>query len=144
MTLPNLVASFSTLFPIQSWMLHKGILGWRSASVRICSAYCVVTEIVCCFGPVSGRIVLNKSQMNVGGERRKITWNKEGYYQLNSQCWSYGAEKWKQEKKSSRYFFPFFPFLSIFFFFFFSSFKKENLSWRICSDKSLAHFLNSQ
>lgn len=114
-------------------MLHKGILGWRSASVRMCSAYCVVTEIVCCFGPVSGSIILNKSQMNVGGERRKITSNKEGYYQLNSQRWSYGAEKWKQKRSSL-----FFSFL------FFLFFKMENLSRRICLDESLVHFLNLQ
>lgn len=82
----NLLTSFSTLFSVRDWMLHKGILRRRSASVSVCSAYCAVTEIVCCFGPVSGRIILNKSQMNVGGERRKITSNKEGYYQLSSQC----------------------------------------------------------
>lgn len=84
------------MFLVRNWMWCKGILRPWSTSLRVRSAYCAVTGIVYCFGLVSGRIILNKSQMNVGGERRKITSNKEGYYQLSSQCWSYGAEKWKQ------------------------------------------------
>lgn len=54
---------------------------------------------------------------------------------------------WKMEAGKSSWFFffsLFFPSSFSSFFFFPPSFKKENLSWRICSDKSLAHFLNSQ
>lgn len=104
----------------------RGFLDNEAALFRVFCAYCAVTEIVCCFGPASGRIILNKSQMNVGGERRKIISNKEGHYQLSSQCWSYGVEKWKQEKGT---------------FFFF---KMGNFSWKICSDQSLVFHLNLQ
>lgn len=117
----SLLTSFSALFSV-----YKRVLRQWSSSLRVFCAYCAVTEIVCCFGPASGRIILNKSQMNVGGERRKIISNKEGHYQLSSQCWSYGVEKWKQEKGT---------------FFFF---KMGNFSWKICSDQSLVFHLNLQ
>lgn len=116
----SLLTSFSALF-----LVCKGVLRQRSSSVRVFSAYCAITEIVCCFGPVSGRIILNKSQMNVGGERRKIISNKEGHYQLSRQCWSYGAEKWEQEKGTL-------------------FFKNGNFSWKICSDQSLVFYLKLQ
>lgn len=118
----SLLKNFSALF-----LVCKGVLRQWSSSVSVFSAYCALTEIVCCFGLVSGRIILNKSQMNVGGERRKIISNKEGHYQLSSQCWSYGAEKWKQEK-------------ALFF-------KNGNFSWKIYSYQSLVFlvfYLNLQ
>lgn len=107
----SLLTSFSGLF-----LVCKGVLRQWSNSVRVFSAYCAITEIVCCFGPVLGRIILNKSQMNVGGER--------------SQCWSYGAEKWKQEKDTSFYFFKFFFYMN------------GSFSWKICSEQCLVFYLN--
>lgn len=116
----SLLPSFSAFFS-----LWKEVLRQRSSSVRVFTAYCAVKETACCFGPVSGRIILNKSQMNVGGERKKIISNKEGII-----SWAATVDPMVLKNESRKKA----PFL----------FFNGNFCWKISSDESLVFYLNLQ